>query len=151
MGKVDSLDRRLDWKVGMENDNENQKLIKKKWVREMMEIVVEGLEIMLMEKIKRARGKDEEVVRVVEKIKKAGVRNLKGDEWKIEKELVLKEDKVYVLKDKELRMEVIWLHHDTLVAGHEERWKTMELVTRNYWWLGVTKNVGKYVEECDAY
>jgi len=25
----------------------------------------------------------------------------------------------------------------------------MELVTRNYWWPGVTRNVGKYIEECD--
>ena len=24
-----------------------------------------------------------------------------------------------------------------------------ELVTRNYWWLGVIKDVGKYVEGCD--
>ena len=28
MGKVDSLSRRPDWKIGVENDNENQKLIK---------------------------------------------------------------------------------------------------------------------------
>ena len=27
----------------------------------------------------------------------------------------------------------------------------MELVTRNYWWLGVTRNVGKYVDRCDIY
>ena len=25
----------------------------------------------------------------------------------------------------------------------------MELVTRNYWWPEVTKDVGKYIEECD--
>ena len=25
----------------------------------------------------------------------------------------------------------------------------MELVTRNYWWPGVIRNVGKYMEECD--
>jgi len=24
-----------------------------------------------------------------------------------------------------------------------------ELVIRNYWWSGVTKDVGKYVERCD--
>jgi len=26
----------------------------------------------------------------------------------------------------------------------------MELVTRNYWWLGVTKEVGKYVDGCNT-
>ena len=25
----------------------------------------------------------------------------------------------------------------------------VELVTRNYWWLGVTRDVGKYMEGCD--
>jgi len=28
MGKIDRLNRRLDWKIGTENNNENQKLIK---------------------------------------------------------------------------------------------------------------------------
>jgi len=37
------------------------------------------------------------------------------------------------------------------VAGHGERWKIVELVTRNYWWPGVTRDVGKYVEGCDLY
>ena len=101
----------------MENDNKNQKLIKEEWIIEMMEIVVEGSEIILMEKIKRVRGKDKEVVRVVEEMKKAGMRNLRGNKWEIEGELVLKERKVYVPKNEELRMEVIQLHHDTLVAG----------------------------------
>ena len=62
---------------------------------------------------------------------------------------MLKEGKVYVLKNEELRVEIIQLHHDVLVAGHGGKWKTMELVMRNYWWLRVMKDVGKYVEECD--
>jgi len=51
----------------------------------------------------------------------------------------------------ELREEIIWLHYDTPVKGHGGRWKMTELVTRNYWWPGVTKEVGKYVDRCDAY
>jgi len=54
-----------------------------------------------------------------------------------------------VPKDEELRVEIIWLHHDVPAAGHEGRWKMVELVTRNYWWPGVTRDVGKYVEGCD--
>jgi len=46
----------------------------------MMEVVVEGPETRLLEKIKRARGKDEEVVRVVKEMKKAKMKNLRGDE-----------------------------------------------------------------------
>jgi len=121
MGKADSLSRRLDWKVVIENDNENQKLVKEGWIRGIIEVVVEGLETRLLEKIKRARERDEKVVRVIEEMKKAVVKNLRGDEWEIEEDLVLKVEKVYVPKNEKLRMEIIWLHHDTLVAEHGER------------------------------
>ena len=62
---------------------------------------------------------------------------------------MLKERKVYMPKDKELREEIIQLHHDVLVARHEGKWKTTELVTRNYWWPEITKDVGRYMEGCD--
>ena len=46
---------------------------------------------------------------------------------------MLKEGKVYVLKDEKLRVEIIQLYHDTLVAQYGRKWKMTELVTRNYW------------------
>ena len=100
--------------------------------------------------IKKARGKDEEVVRIVGEMKKANVKELRGEEWRIEGDLVIKEGKIYVPKDTELRAEVIRLHHDVPAAGHGGRWKTVELVMRNYWWPGVTRDVGRYVEGCDG-
>jgi len=36
------------------------------------------------------------------------------------------------------------------VEGHEGRWKITELVTRSYWWLGVTKEVERYIDQCDT-
>jgi len=53
---------------------------------------------------------------------------------------------VYVPKDIELRAEIIQLHHDVLAARHGGRWKMVELVTKNYWWPGVTRDIGRYVE-----
>ena len=64
---------------------------------------------------------------------------------------MLIKEKVYVPKDKELRVEVIWLHHDVLVVGHRGRYKIVELVTRNYWWLEVTRDVERYIEGCNLY
>ena len=133
IGKVDGLSQRADWKIGVDKDNENQIFIKDNWIHSMYKVVVEGPEVDLLEKIKKARSKDEDVIRVVEEMKKAGVKELRGNKWKIEEDLVLKEGKVYVPKDEELRAEVIQLHHDVLAAGHGGRWKTVELVTRNYW------------------
>jgi len=54
--------------------------------------------------------KDNEVVKAVEEIKKAEVKILRNNEWQIQDELVLKEIKVYVLKNKGLRLEIIQLY-----------------------------------------
>ena len=86
-----------------------------------------------MEKIKKARSKNKEIIRIVEEMKKAEVKSIQGKEWRIEGELVLKEGKVYVLKNEELRTEIIQLYHDIPMAGHGRKWKMVELVTRNYW------------------
>ena len=36
-------------------------------------------------------------------------------------------------RNKELRIEIIQLHHDTLVTEYGEKWKTTELLMRSYW------------------
>ena len=81
--KVDRLSKRLDWKVETENDNNNQTFIKEQWIYSLIEVVIEGPEVDILEKIKITRGKDEEivreVVRVVEEMKKVGVKILQGD------------------------------------------------------------------------
>jgi len=118
MGKADRLSRRLDWKVGVENNNDNQIFIKNNWIHSLEEVVIEGPKAEIVEKIKKARNKDEEVVRIVEEMKKMRVKELRGEEWKIEEELMLKEGKIYVPKDVELRSKIIWLHHDVPVAGY---------------------------------
>ena len=46
-------------------------------------------------------------MRVVKEIKNMRVKVLQEDEWQIEEDLVLKKGKVYVPKDKELRIEII--------------------------------------------
>ena len=149
MGKADGLSRRSDWKAGVEKDNDNQVFIKDNWIHSIQEVVIEGPEVDIIEKIKKVRSKDEEVVRIVEEMKKMGVKELRGEEWKIEEDLIIKEGKIYVPKDVKLRAEIIRLHHDVPAVGYGGRWKTVELVTRNYWWPEVTKDVGRYVKECD--
>ena len=118
MGKADRLSRRLDWKVEVEKNNNNQVFIKDNWIYSLQKVVIEGPEVEMLEKIKKARSKDEDVVRVVEKMKKAKVKKLQGNEWQIEEDLVKKKGKVYVPKNEELRAKIIWWHHDVPVAGH---------------------------------
>ena len=119
MGRADSLSRRVDWAKRVERDNENQVMLKEEWLEvRAMEQLVEGLEEEIMKKIKEVRDKDKEVIKVVEEMKKAGVKTLRDEEWQIEEGLVLKEERVYVPKDEKLRVKIIWLYHDIPIAGH---------------------------------
>ena len=94
-------------------------MLKEEWLEiRAMEQLVEGLEEEIMKKIKEVRDKDKEVIKVVEEMKKAGVKTLRDEEWQIEEGLVLKEERVYVPKDEKLRVKIIWLYHDIPIAGH---------------------------------
>ena len=116
--KTDVLSRWLDWKLEIERDNENQVFIKDCWLHNLYEVIIYRLEVDIVEKIKKTRGKDKEIVKVVKEMKKTGVTMLWEDEWQIKGNLVLKESKVYILRNKGLRTEIIQLHHNTLVAEH---------------------------------
>ena len=71
-----------------------------------------------LKKLKKLEIKDDEIVKVVEEMKKTKVKVLRNNEWQIEDKLVLKERKVYVSKDKSLRLEIIQLHYNMPIAGH---------------------------------
>jgi len=77
---------------------------------------MEGIDIL--DKIRKSEAKDNEVVKVVEEMKKAGVKILRDEKWREKDGLMLKEGKVYMPKDKALRVEIIRLHHDTPMEEH---------------------------------
>ena len=77
---------------------------------------MEGVDIL--ERIRKSEARDDEVVKAVEEMKKAGVKMLRDEEWREEDGLMLKEEKVYVPKDELLRVEIIRLHHDTPMGEH---------------------------------
>jgi len=135
MEKADSLSRRLDWEVGVEKDNEDQKLVKPEWLEvrktEMVEIIVDGVD--LLEEVRKSKVKDDEAVKAVEEMKRAGVKILRDEEWKEVDSIMYKEEKVYMPKNNKLRAEIIRLYHNTPVGEHGGQWKMVELVTQNFW------------------
>ena len=81
MERADSLSRRVDWAEGVEQDNKNQVMLKEEWLEvRAMEQLVKGLEEEIVKKIKEVRDKNEEVIKVVEEMKKAGVKMLRDKE-----------------------------------------------------------------------
>ena len=83
-------------------------------------------------------------------MKRARVKMLRDEEWREVDSIMYKEGKVYIPKDNKLRVEIIRLYHDMPIGEHGGQQKTVELVTQNFWQLGVTKEVKQYVEGCNA-
>ena len=79
MVKADGLSRRPDWKVGIEKNNENQIVVKENWLHSRQKVVIEGPEVEKIKKIKKARNKNKDIVRIVEEIKKTNIKELRGD------------------------------------------------------------------------
>ena len=61
-----------------------------------------------------------------------------------------KKRKIYVPKNETLRAEIIRLYYDMPIEGHGGQWKIVELVIRNFWWPGITKEVKQYMEGYDS-
>ena len=106
----------------------------------------------ILREIKKALMNDD-VTKDYWQLLKSGPREFgKGlQDWNFENGLLLYRGKIYIPKDKdeELRRQIIKMHHDLPSAGHPGRWKTYELISRNYWWPGLTTYVKKYVTGCD--
>jgi len=98
---------------------------------QVAEVIIDGVD--LLKRIRESEAKDNEVVKAVEEMKRAGVKMLRNEKWREENGLMLRDGKVYVPRDEKLRVEVIRLHHDTPVERHGGQWKMTELVTRNFW------------------
>ena len=66
----------------------------------------------------------------------------------MENRLLCYRGKVYVPKT-DLHRKIVALCHDSKIARHPRRWKTLELVSQNYWWPQMSKYIGKYVSTCN--
>jgi len=82
MGKADRLSRRPDWEIRVEKNNEEQILVKKEWLEmkriRITEVVIEEMD--LLDKVRKCEVKDDDVVKAVEEMKRAGVKMLRDEE-----------------------------------------------------------------------
>ncbi|KAH0605690.1 uncharacterized protein H6S33_004912 [Morchella sextelata] len=56
---------------------------------------------------------------------------------------------LYVPDDNHLRLRLLKQYHDKPSAGHPGRAKTLELLTREYYWLQMRKFVDQYIKNCN--
>jgi len=75
--------------------------------------------------------------------------SIKSVEWSLSDGLLYFWGKIYVPDTSNLRQRIIMLSHDSRLAGHSGRWKTLEIMSQNYWWPHMSRYFGRYVSTCD--
>ena len=69
--------------------------------------------------------------------------------WHVEARLLYFHGKIVVPWDKDLCCRILEQHHNTYVARHASCFKTLELISQNYWWPQMSWHIGRYIATCD--
>jgi hypothetical protein len=139
MGKPDALSRRADHGSG-QADNDNLTLLAPELFRihVLTGTRLEGEERNILREVRHSLKdgvQEEAVVKAARELRKdKGRGTVKSAEWSESDGLLMFHGKIYVPNDRDLRRRIIEQHHDTCIAGHAGRFKTLELITHNYWW-----------------
>ena len=147
--KADALSRCPDYKERIASDNAEKILLTPanfciQAVRTTA--VPTGLDTDLKAAIQEAIKSDCLSSQKLKEILLSGPRSFtKGlQEWNYEDGLILYKGSVYVPNNENLKCKVTQQFHDN-VMGHPGEWKTIELISREYWWPGITEFVKAYV------
>jgi len=64
--------------------------------------------------------------------------------------LLMYDGLIWIPDNDTLRLRILRDHHDAQAAGHPGRARTLELVSRNFYWPGQRKYIHRYVDHCDT-
>jgi len=111
-----------------------------------------GIEQKILSDIRKGnwnRDQEEPIAKVARELQSSTNGTVHSSEWSNIDGLLRFRGKIYVPRSPDLRRQIIALCHDTQITGHPGRWKTLELVSRNYWWSQMSRYIGQYVSTCD--
>jgi len=153
MGKPDALSRRADHGNGA-SDNENVVLLRPEFlaVCALEGVELTGVEQKILSDIRKGnqnRDQEEPIAKAAQELRRSANRTVHFSEWSNIDGLLRFRGKIYVPQSPDLRRQIVALCHDTHIAGHPGHWKTLELVSRNYWWPQMSRYIGQYVSTCD--
>ena len=75
---------------------------------------------------------------------------MRKSEWGENDGLLTFGGRIYVPDANDLRRRIMAQYHDSQVAGHPGRMKTLELISRDYWWPQMARHVGQYTSTCET-
>jgi len=153
MGKPDTLSRRADH-GNRASDNKNIVLLQLEFlaVRALEGVELTGVEQKILSDIhKRNQNGHQEkpIAKAAQELWSSANKAVHSSEWSNIDGLLRFQGKIYVLWSPDLRRQIVALCHDTQIMGHPGCWKTLELVSRNYWWPQMSRYIGQYVSTCD--
>jgi hypothetical protein len=152
MGKPDALSRRADHGIGTDDNSDIVLLSPKLFVVRALEgLQLVGPERSILRDVRQGvkTPEEEPVAKAVRELRNSSTRSLRSAEWSESDGLLYFRGRIYVPPTADLRRRIVSLCHDTKIAGHAGRFKTLELVSRNYWWPNMSRYVGQYVLHCD--
>jgi len=89
------------------------------------------------------------MTKVARELRQASSKMVCSAEWSEDKGLLCFRGKIYVPRNPDLWRRVVSLCHDTKVARYSGHWKTLESVSRDYWWPQMSRYIGQYISTCD--
>ena len=101
-----------------------------------MEVEMKMGEEVIIQRIKKLTKNERRIDRAVER-----ALGNEEKEWEREEGMIIWKNWIYVPKDQALQGDIIQAHHDERTTGHPGRYKTQELITRNYWWPYIQSDV----------
>ena len=99
-------------------------------------------ETTLLKEIRRNQTREQKVQKELEKDE--------GQAWEDDR-IVYIDGKIYVSNNKRIQEQILQENHDQVDIGYSGQQRMLELLKRNYWWLGIKNNIKKYVQECVKY
>jgi len=137
MGKPDALSRRADHGNGA-SDNENVVPLQPEFlvVRALEGVELTGIEQKILSDIRKGnRNKDQEepIAKAAQELRRSANGTVHSLEWSNIDGLLWFRGKIYVPQSLDLCRQIVALCHDTHIAGYPGCWKTLELVSQNYW------------------
>src|SRR5258708_17324763 len=148
MGRPDALSRQADHPRGAEDNVDCTLLTLEVFeLRATEAVTLEGEEAAFMERIRQSDQYDDPVVKA---LKALDAGELCSNEWMRAEGVVLYRGKVYILDNPQLHHDLVHAHHSATVTGHPRCWKTLELVSRNYWWPGLSRYIARFITGCDT-
>ena len=70
-------------------------------------------------------------------------------QWEVVEDFLYYKNRLYIPEDESLRTTIAKRCHDSRVAGHFGQEKTVEIITRDFYWKGLTSWINDYVRSCD--